>query len=265
VKATWVSKDAQVCGSPRRKLLAAGLVAGLVAALSGMPATAGTSANAEITDVAGDGNFINGQGAQSGHEVGPDTRPVSSNNVDLRAVWFETAYTTSKVLDPASGAVLRVEHRPTALVIHAQTQGPARPMTPWSTINYKVSATLPGCKALFELDVFSTPPDRAIIWPLEGTRCDTDAAFARSPIAPTFDGTVSTMTFPLANPLISKYISSGTAIRQPEADAFGHLPSIGNGGLRVDETVTGRDFTIGQDVPPGIDCSAEPSNSECQS
>jgi hypothetical protein len=248
----------------KRRLYLAGPV--IVAALlvPGPASTAGTSTNPEITDVAGDGNFINGQGAQPGHEVGPDTRPASSDNLDLRAVWFETDYSTTKVRD-AAGKVLRVQHHPTALLIHVQTQAPARPMTPWSTINYKVSATLPGCQALFQLDVFSTiPPERAMIWPAGGTSCDPSNAFAQSPVPPTFDGTVSTMTFPLSNSLISSYISTGTAIRQPKADAFGQLPSVGSGGLRADETVTGRDFTIGQDVPADIDCVDDPENPQCE-
>ena len=260
VRATQISKDPLVRRSnARSKLLTAGLIAGLVAALSGIPATAGTSTDAEITDVAGDGNFINGQGAQPGHEIGPDTRPASFDNVDLRTVWFETAYSTTKVRD-AAGAVLRVEHRPTALVIHVQTQAPARPMSPFGTINYKVSATLPGCKASFELDIFSTPPDRAVVRSLEGTECGT---FGTSPVAPTFEGAVSTMTFPLSDPLVAPFISVGTTIRQSSAGAFGRLPS--SPALRADETVTGRDFTIGQDIPPDIDCSADPTNPECDS
>ena len=263
VRSTQIPKGPHVRKlDAKRKLLTAGLVAGLVAALSGIPATAGTSTDAEITDVAGDGNFINGQGAQPGHEIGPDTRPASFDNVDLRAVWFETAYSTTKVRD-AAGALLRVEHRPTALVIHVQTQAPARPMSPFGTINYKVSTTLPGCKASFELDVFSTPSERAVIRPLEGTSCDPDGVITISPVAPTFEGSVSTMTFPLADPHVAPYTSAGTAIAQPSAYAWAVLPSAP--GRRADETVTGRDFTIGQDVPPDIDCSADPTNSECDS
>jgi hypothetical protein len=260
VNATQASKDPQGCRTPRRKLLTAGLIAGLVAVLSGIPAVAGTSTNAEITDVAGDGNFINGQGAQSGHEIGPDTRPASFDNVDLRAVWFETAYSTTKVRD-AAGNVLRVEHRPTALVIRVQTQGSAQSMSPFGTINYRVSGTLPGCEASFELDIFSTAaPDRAVVRSLEGTECPSSAT---SPVAPTFEGAVSTMTFPLADPLVAPFISTGTAIRQSTASALGRLPN--SPAVRADETVTGRDFTIGQDVPADIDCSANPTNPECDS
>ena len=260
---TRVAKDSQGCRSTtRRKLLTAGLVAGLVAALSGIPASAGSSTAPDITDVAGDANFINGQGVQPGHEGGPDTRPASFDNVDLRAVWFETAYTTTKVRD-AAGNVLRVEHAPTALLVRVQTQGPARPMSPWNQINYEVAATLPGCKASFRVSLYSTTtPPRVTIRSLEGTSCGQEVA---SPVTPTFEGAVSTMTFPLAHPGVGPYISAGTAIRQPAAVAAGLLPTVGSGGRRTDETVVGRDFTIGQDVPPDIDCSADPTNSKCDS
>jgi hypothetical protein len=270
VRATQISKDPLVRRSnARSKLLSAGLIAGLVAVLSGIPAVAGTSSDAELTDVAGDGNFINGQGAQSGHETGPDTRPASFDNVDLRAVWFETAYSTTKVRD-AAGNVLRVEHAPTALVIRVQTQAPARPMSPlWQAVRYEVAVTLPGCKAFFRAyftetgsPVYTPGTDSSSINPLGGTRCG-DGGGITSPVPPTFDGPISTMTFPLAYLTTSKYISEGTAIRQPSAASFANIP--GNPGLHPDETGIGRDFTIGQDVPPDIDCSADPTNSECDS
>ena len=139
-------------------------------------------------------------------------------------------------------------------------------MAPFTTINYRLSTTLPGCKASFELDIFSTAtPDRAVIVPLGATQCDPDSGIATSPVAPTFEGNVSTMTFPLAHSPIAPYISVGTAIRQPTTYALGSLPVAGHGGRRADETATGRDFTIGQDVPADIDCSADPTNSECES
>ena len=262
MNATRISIDSKVRSAVTKKLLTAGFIAGLVAILSGIPATAGTSADAELTDVAGDGNLINGQGVQPGHEVGPDTRPASFDNVDIRAVWFETGYSTTKVRD-AAGNVLRVEHTPASLRIHVRTESPARPMSPFGTINYRVSTTLPGCKARFDLDVFSTPSEKAVVRPLEGTRCDPGSASATSPVTPTFAGAVSTMTFPLEDPAIASYISAGTTIRQPSAYVFGILPNAP--GSRADETGSGRDFTIGQDVPPDIDCSADPNNPECDS
>ena len=232
--------------------------------LGALPGAAGTSADPEIADIAGDANFINGQGIQPGHEEGPDSRPASIDNTDLRAVWFETAYTTNKVFDPETGDVLRVEYHPTALAVHVQTQGPARPMDPWNVILYKVQATLPGCTATFELSVRPNPPDVATIWPV-GAQCGDlpPGSGAQSPVTPTFEGTVSTITFPLTHFQTSQFISNGTTIAQPAAHAIGRLPSLGSV-FRADETVAGPDFTIGQDVPPNVDCTADPDNPECQ-
>ena len=245
---------------------AALLAAALLSAAS--TAQAGSQAVPEITDAAGDGNYINGQGAQPGHETGPDTRPASFDNVDLRAVWFETAYTTSKVLDPQTGGVLRVEHHPTALLVHFQTQGPPRPMAPfWQAVRYEVAVTLPGCKAFFRAyftqsgsPVFTPSTDSASINSLGGTRCG-DASLITSPVRPTFVGSISTATFPLAHLNTSQYISEGTAIRQPTATAFANFPGSA---VHPDETGIGRDFTIGQDVPPDVDCASDPENAKCQ-
>ena len=268
MRTTHVAQDLQGCRSiTSRKLLTAGLIAGLVAVLSGLPAAAGSAADPEITDVAGDGNFINGQGVQQGQHSGPDTRPISFNNTDLRAVWFETAYSTTKVRD-ASGEVLRVEYTPTALKVNIQTQGPVRPLSPWTYIEYRVPVTLPGCRASLELAALATS-DRTEIRPI-GAPCDPDRLLARSPATPTYQGAVSTFTFPLTDTpatgyFISPYLSEGTVLAQPSAHVLGRLPVGSQANVQTDETAVGRNFTIGQDVPADIDCSANPGHTECAS
>lgn len=252
----------------RKKVLATCWLAALVAVLSGIPATAGTSGDPEITDVAGDANFINGQGLQPGHEAGPDTRPASVDGSDLLAVWFETAYTTTKVLDPSTGSVLRVEHRPTALLVHIRTQAPVRPMTPWSGLRYKVQATLPECRASFELQIYASNPalDHANLYVVTG-QCGTHGPNTgpNIPVDPSFDGNVSTVTFPFG-PEVSEIIWPGATIVQPEAHVFTERSVTAGGSDRVipDQTAPGRTFTVGQDVPPDIDCTADPGNTECQ-
>jgi len=250
----------------RKPVWMIGLIVGVSLVLLTQPVTAGSSADPEITDVAGDANFVNSQGGVLPIDPeGPDTRPASFDNVDLRAVWFETAYTTSKVLDPASGTVRRVEYRPTALLIHIQTQGPARPMTPWGTIRYQVQATLPGCTAYFELGVYSQPPDVASIRPVFASPNCGDLAPGQihtSGVPPTLNGTVATMTFPLVEPgkhNVTQYIWAGARIAQPAALANASPPT-----RNVDETATGRDFTIGQDVPPDVECSEQPGYAGCE-
>lgn len=248
-----------------KKTLTAMCTALALVALGALPGAAGTSENPEVADVAGDANFLNGQGLQAGQEEGPDTRPASIDNTDLRAVWFETAYSTNKVFDPETGDVLRVQYQPTALAVHIQTQGPVRPMDPWTTILYKVQATLPGCTATFELSVRPNPPDQASIRPV-GVNCGhlPPTGIAVSPAVPTFEGVVSTITFPLDDPNVSQYISAGAAIAQPAAHVLGRLPAGGQANIRADETAAGRDFTIGQDVPADVDCTSDPDNPECQ-
>lgn len=234
-------------------------------ALGALPGFAGTSEAPEITDVAGDANFVNGQGLQAGQEQGEDTRPASIDNSDLRGVWFETEYVTNKIFDPQSGEVLRVQHQPTALRVRIQTQGPVRPMSPWSQIEYRVQATLPGCTATFELDVRTNPPDVATLQPI-GAPCGDNSPniIVTSPVTPTFAGTVGTITFPFGHAQTSDFISNGTTITQPAAHVLGRLPVGSQANLRADETTPGRDFTIGQDVPPDVDCTTDPGNPECQ-
>jgi hypothetical protein len=230
-----------------------------VAALTGIPATAGTSADAEVTDAAGDANFISVTSADQ-----RDTRPASVDNVDLRAVWFETAYTTVKITD-STGAVRRVEYRPTALLVRIQTQAPLRPSSPWGARRFKVQAEVPTCQASFELLVGDSEANDKVELraATPNSFCGDDVSFLQSPVAPTYEGTVSTLTFPLGDPRISQVLGSGTTLSQTSAlvtatlGAGPFLPS-------VDQTGAGRDFTIGQDVPPNIDCAATPTNPECQ-
>jgi hypothetical protein len=261
VNATQISKDPQGCRtSSKRKLLSAGLIAGLVAVLSGIPATAGTSASPDISDPAGDANFAS---AVSGDER--DTRPASTDNGDLRAVWFETAYSTTKVRD-ASGAVLRVEHQPTALLINIKTQSPVRPLSPLGALRFKVLATAPACTASFELLVAAASEKAEIRPAAPSTGCGEDPPLnlVISPVTPTYNGAVSTMTFPLAHEGVSKVVSAGTVLSQTKAQTISQL-STGAFPVPLDQTSAGSSFTIGQDVPADVDCMATPDNTECQS
>jgi hypothetical protein len=271
MNARHVSRNTQP-GTTATRLLSAALVAGLVAVLSGIPATAGTSADPEITDAAGDANFINSNGVAPLSEPGPDTRPASLDNSDFRAIWFETAYTTTKVLN-GTGQVARVEHQPSALLVHIRTQAAVHPSTPWTNAQYKVQATVPTCqnKVSFELRTFTNAAsDAAEIRPVpagngSATACGELAAgtIVTSPVKPSFDGAVSTLTFPLAHVTIREFIQVGTSIAQPAAHIVGFV-QVGQNPTTTDRTAVGRNFTIGQDVPADIDCSANPSHPECQ-
>jgi hypothetical protein len=257
-----ITEKPRVCRSAvRRKLLTVGLVAGLVAAFSGVPATAGTSTAPDITDPAGDANFVSAISADE-----RDTRPASTDNADLRGVWFETAYSTTRVIHSVSGAVLRVEYRPTALLINIRTQGPVRPLSPLGALRFKVQATTPACTASFELLVAAASEKAEIRPATPSTGCGEDPPLTLviSPVTPTYDGAVSTMTFPLAHEGISKVISAGAVLSQTKAQTIAQMPT-GASPVPVDQTGAGSNFTIGQDVPADVDCTATPNNAECQS
>ena len=265
VRATQISKDPLVRRSnARSKLLTAGLIAGLVAALSGIPATAGTSTDPEITDPAGDSNFLSGVTADE-----RDTRPVSSDNSDLRAVWFETAYSTTKVIHSVSGAVVRVEYRPTALHVNIQTQGPVRPLSPWGALRFKVAFTVPACQATFDLLVATNPAsDQAEIRPATvGTSCggDPPITIVISPVKPTYDGAVSTLTFPLTHGGVAEVIPPGTTLTETSAFSTASPPVGAAVPSPADKTSAGRTFTVGQDIPADVDCTADPAHTDCQS
>ena len=278
----------------KRRLYLAGPV--IVAALlvPGPASTAGTSVNPEITDVAGDANFINGQRGytclrpETCREPGafpvPNPVPESLDALDLRAVWFETEYETTQVRDPATGDVVRVEHDPTALAIHIQTEAPAWPVPPeWAALRYDIPVTLPQCNAHFDLKMFasgSTQTQLAAGSPFSVVRPDCDLqkdpgqidyreTFG-SNVRPTFVGTVATFRFSLVECTscgvqpVWRFIPVGTSIAPPYAFSQGSHQVAGNpGGLIADETAVGRGFTIGQDVPPDVDCSEEPDYAGC--
>lgn len=172
-------------------ILATVVFAGALAVSGGFHATAGSGDDPEITDVAGDANFIS---PIAGDER--DTRPASLDNADLRAVWFETAYDTNKVTDPATGEVLRVEHVPTDLLVHIKTEGPIHPAPPATSVWYRVPASLPDCDAEFEL-VGNTASIRAVT---AGCGASGAGFGPTSPVKPSIEGTVATLTFPLEHP-----------------------------------------------------------------
>lgn len=226
------------------------------------PVAAGTPDDPEITDVAGDANFINGQGVVPGHEDGPDTRPASLDGADLRAVWFTTDYVSSKVLDPETDAVLRVEYAPTGLRIHLRTEAPIHPTPQNRSIRYRVIASLPGCRVRFELWALGESGAIHIISRLDagcpsGIRQD---SVATSSNLPSFDGNVATFAFPFSHQWVAELLSDGLTIPQPAANVVFAFPD----GAVIDEAASGRSFTVGSDVPPDVDCTAEPGHPECQ-
>ena len=260
-----------------------GLVAVAVALLLGV-APASADPPAQVTDPVGDANFVNGQSVQPGYEHGPDTRPVSVDGADLVGVRFSTGYRTQRVLDAATGRPLRVEHHAEALVVQIQTAAPVRPISPWSAVQYKVRATLGACAASFELHVGANPAnDRAQFVAVRQCGRMNPGNTAPSKVAPTFAGNVATLVFRFddLNLSVSDGALHATArVEAPVAHVF--VPGVSRtAGVRdpllgtgvtvlpendyviVDQTTVGTTFTVGEDLPPDIDCVVDEQNPAC--
>lgn len=246
----------------RRKLhLATPILVGALL-IPGPSSTAGTGVDPEITDVAGDANYINGQDVAAGLEHGPDTRPASFDNVDLVSVWFETPYETNRVLDSATGEVLRVEHEPTGLLIHWKTAGPILPMDPFTHVDYIVRTHVGDCELKLSIRVGSANPGSSIYpWSL-----GCDGWWGRNVDPPVIQGNIGTGTFLRKSPNPSKpsYFLPGVTLKGSFGLVQAHLPRAEQGFIYQDETKIGRDFTIGQDVPPDVECADEPTYPACE-
>ena len=242
-----------------RKTLIAVSTALATLAIGAVPGSAGTAEAPEITDPAGEANFLS---PITGDEE--DTRPVSFDSLDLRAVWFETAYDTNRAVDPESGEVLSVQYTPTALLVHIKTEAPVRPFSPFNAVRYKAQATAPDCNASFELRVFNNPDSDSAeirrVDPLAPCGELPSGNIIVSPVKPTFDGTVATLTFPLSHEGVREVIWTGATLSQPSAHSEASLQS----NWIADRTAAGGEFRIGQDVPPNVDCTADPDHTECQ-
>ena len=239
--------------------IALALTLGTISASGGVPAAP------HVTDGAGDANFVNGQGRTAGYEQGPDARPASMDGADLRAAWFETAYDTVKVLDPATGRILRVEHRPTALIVRIRTQGLVHPtVPPGRDLFLEVMANVRDCRATFQLWARGSGPANdtaSILAASTGCGGRQPGSGVGSPVKPAYQGTEVTLTFPLDRPDLQAFIANGMSIRQPAGRSVLIAPFVSP---LIDETVAGSDFVIGQDVPPDIDCATDPEDPACQ-
>lgn len=249
----------------KRSLIAA--AAALVAVLGSttLPATAGTAADPEITDGVGDANFVNGQGSILGSTVpGLDTRPASRAHLDLRAVWFETTYATNRVVDPGTGAILRVEHVPTGLLVHVRTEAPREALD----AQIRVTQPLSNCPVAFWLNVVrvgnGASLDRVNLYK-SSTGCPGGIGNIEGSV-PLYQGAVATLRYPFsAGETFAGVLSPGQTISPLRTDsAYVTGSTYFAQRVIVDEAHGGRPFTIGQDVPPNVDCTATPGHPECQ-
>jgi hypothetical protein len=97
-----------------------------------------------------------------------------------------------------------------------------------------------------------------------GTRCNEQGSIVRSPVVPSYDGAVSTITFPYTDSTFAQIVPAGTVLNQASAQVIPNL-GVGSNTQPSDQTVAGRPFTVGQDVPADIDCTVSPGHVECAS
>ena len=261
------------------KRLALLLLAGAAFSMNGV-AGASLADAPELTDAAGDANFINNQGSPA-DPGSVDTRPGSVDGVDLRSISFDTAYTTTKLLR-ADGTVSAVTYTPTALLVTATMEGNILP-TAGPSMGVRVPVSINGCEAVLQS-----------WWKGENavdggvTRTDLRKATATCPggagtvvagLGQTISGKTVTMRFPFTAfaGAMQGFIADGVEI----AGAPTYLNSQNNpyttpqqlvaaGGASVhfyatpiDMTARFTEYTIGSDVPADVSCDATPDHPDC--
>lgn len=251
----------------------AALIVGLVAvlALGGSPAGAGTAVGPEITDQAGDANFINGQGSIGGFPT--QTTPAAIDAADITGIWFETGYSTVKETD-AVGNVTAVRYVPNALLVKIRTVAPPRPSFGPALI-YRVPATIAGCEVWFQGWVggpASTPLDldRADVRKITstcpgGAATITSGAFSISSAGNDLILKYPFSALPIPTGAAQIYLAKDVELRPPPT-APGVRTVIASAvtAPQIDDTrVLATKFRLGSDVPPDVDCTVTPAPAEC--
>ena len=237
------------------------------------PASAGTPVEPEIADIGGDANALNGHGMVRLPDEGVSTDPVSVDKADIRAIWFETAYESSKVRDD-SGRVLAVERVPVALRVHIKTEGPITQDEPIS-LTYRVPMKAGECPLSFMLNLVAaeaTPLHRvgAELTIENAQLCLPGAPVKTQGISYAINGSTVTLNYPFA---ASEGILADDVVLSPSDRAHVKRTAyvtvgIAAGtivfqGAMLDIAPLGRGFVIGSDVPANIDCAGTPGHAEC--
>jgi len=245
-----------------------------------VPATANDVIEPQITDPAGDGNFINGGGNTANvAPAGPDTRPASIDGLDLRSITFHTLYKTFKVKD-LDGSVAAVDYRSTGLQVDFTTTGPITP-TFGPSLRFSVPTTIGGCETWFQGWIRgpqATPNDvqRADIRKITAA-CPGGAATVSNGFDMVVTGNTMSLTYPFTAAAftgpMSGFIDDGTELGPPPAfiNASGfpairlsHATPVATAfPLVADEGPRFEAFTVGSDVPADLVCADEPGHPDC--
>lgn len=230
-------------------------------AIAALALPAGAEGTAHITDIAQDANAINGQGFGDLTGVDP-SQPhdqVSYAPADLRAIRFETAYTTTPV--GADG----IDYTATALKIHVTTT--ATPKSDAHTLIYRINTGVNGCGSFLQSYLrgpASAPidtPNNTLQWRQLDAGCPDGVKTVTNPAwTTTVDAATKTltMTFPYASLTEAQLASM----------APGAFLSASQGQVRtqverataplIDDTpALLDDFVIGSDVPADVVCTVD--------
>jgi hypothetical protein len=245
-----------------------------------VPATADDVIEPQITDTAGDGNFINGGGNTANvAPAGPDTRPASIDGLDLRTITFQTLYKPVKMRD-LDGSVISVDYRATGLQVDLTTTGPMKP-TFAPSVRFSVPTTIGGCETWFQGWIRgpqATPNDveRADIRKITAA-CPGGAATVSNGFDMVVTGNTMSLTYPFSAPAftgaMAGFIEDGTELGPPPA----FINSSGFPAIRVshatpaatafplvaDEGPKFESFTVGSDLPADVVCANEPTHPDC--
>lgn len=236
-----------------------GAAVALLVALGGLPATAGTAADPEITDQEGDANGT--------HQVLPD--PGSIGGADLLAAWYQTLYTTAKEVD-AEGQVIRVRHVPHTLKVSIETAAPASPAF-GPTVILEVPVKLDACRASVSVYIRgpqSLPGDpQGAFLSMAAASCPKSAPSPGLTLpAPSFPGNLTTVLVPFST--TDGALRAGTVITASGASsvlAMAKASTSATGGVNplLDLANSAKPFTVGQDVPADVECAAQPTYPGC--
>lgn len=212
-----------------------------------------------FTDPAGDANLVNGQGVAPVPEGGPDTRPASVDGADLVEGVLATTHHPVPVTDD-DGRLVAVRHVPDGLLLTLRTAGAVA--SPGPTIAIVWSLRAGPCEIevrAYVRGAGSRTDDPQGGEALAGAGCQGGQAV--HPLTPRLDGAELRLRLPLVpgidvgGSVGGAGARSAVATRVPAGDAvLGPL---------IDVAPSSPALVVGSDVPPDVDCLAEPDDPAC--
>lgn len=258
-------------------------LAALLVALGALQASAEIVDDPELTDPAGDANFVNNQGLPN-DPGSHDTRPASVDGVDIRAISFDTAYVTSQILGE-DGSVERVVYTPTGLDITVEMEGDVLP-TAGPSMGVRIPVDVNGCESVFQSWWRGTLQDadrgfqQSEIRKL-GSSCPGGANTIATDFGQTIEGKTVTMHYPFSafTGALTGFLASGmelgpapTYLNSQNNPYTTTQQFVGQSGAAtvhlyttiIDQAPRFDSYVIGSDVPASVNCALTPDHPDCQ-